>query len=191
MKNKLGMVLFGIAACLFWSSVALGAEQMYAGVQAGAVFLEDADTEGIDIEFDTGFGILGALGYDMGQLRLEGEFGYRENDVDRIEIFEVDGEASAVSLMVNGFVDFETQGTVTPFVGAGIGIANIEVELEGDDEDDTVFAYQLAAGLGLALTEVTTLDLSYRFFATSDPEFSGIESEYHSHNAMVGLRLAF
>ena len=41
------------------------------------------------------------------------------------------------------------------------------------------------------------IDLGYRYFATSDPEFDddlglgGFESEYKSHNVSLGLRMNF
>jgi len=45
--------------------------------------------------------------------------------------------------------------------------------------------------LGIALNKQLTLDVSYKFFATTDPEFDGAEAEYNSHNINVGLRIYF
>ena len=59
------------------------------------------------------------------------------------------------------------------------------------DADDTVFAWQVGAGIGYALTPQLTFDLKYRYFATSDPEFDGTEVEYASHNVYAGIRLHF
>jgi opacity protein-like surface antigen len=82
---------------------------------------------------------------------------------------------------------------VEPYVLVGIGAANVTLESDDldVDEDDTVFAYQAGAGLGFALTETITLFTGYRFFGTTDPEFEGVEAEYHSHNVEAGVRVEF
>ena len=177
----------------------------YASVTAGATFLADSDFEEegdtIEAEFDTGYNVGAALGYDFGPGRMEAEIAYRSNEFDKFTYQGVsvsgDGTASALSFMVNGYLDFKNQSAVTPFVTAGLGFANVDVddvEVAGvsvGSEDDTVFAYQLGAGLGIALNKEISLDLSYKYFATSDPEFDGTEAEYDSHNINVGLRFSF
>jgi len=57
--------------------------------------------------------------------------------------------------------------------------------------DDTVFAYQVGTGVSFAVNEKVSLDLNYRYFATSDPNFEGIETEYSSHNVYAGIRVSF
>lgn len=84
----------GGAALAAFASPSLGAEPgWYVSGQAGASFLNDADIEATDegitldgeIEHDVGFGVGGALGYDIGNgFRVEGEIGYRQNDLDEI-----------------------------------------------------------------------------------------------------------
>ena len=59
-----------------------------------------------------------------------------------------------------------------------------------------MFAYQLILGVSFASVEtlsVETLsvDLQYRYFATDDPEFDGVDAEYSTHNFMIGLRQSF
>jgi opacity protein-like surface antigen len=95
--------------------------------------------------------------------------------------------------MANVALDMATGTIVEPYVLAGIGAANVTLESDDldVDEDDTVFAYQAGAGLGSALTETITLFTGYRFFATTDPEFEGVEAEYHSHNVEAGVRVEF
>jgi len=102
----------------------------------------------------------------------------------------VSGEVDVLSFLVNCYYDIETGSPVTPFIGVGIGAANVDVE----DEDDTVFAYQASAGIGYAISDSTTLELGYRYMATSDPEFHAlgetIEAEVGSHNFYGGVRVA-
>lgn len=54
-----------------------------------------------------------------------------------------------------------------------------------------MFAYQVGAGVGYALTPQVTLDVKYRYFATADPDFDGTDMEYASHNIYAGIRLDF
>ena len=200
----------------------------YASLDAGTVFLKDSDVTSANplnnsnIEFDTGYGVHGALGHSWGGFRLEGEVSYRKNDLDIIEfdIFPgipvpIDGDVSALGFMANAWYDFNTGSPWKPFIGGGLGVARISVNdvaitsltLLGvsiplaapeplADDDDWVFAYQFGAGIGFEVTPTTTISLGYRYFATADPDFTGVgdvpfDAEYRSHNIEIGLRVSF
>lgn len=179
----------------------------YVSLSGGAVFLEDSDLEenGLEAEaeFDTGFLVSGAAGYAfdglaLGTFRTEIEIAYRQNDLDQLSALGVtvsggDAQVSALSGMANVALDVQTGTIVEPYVLVGIGAANLNLESDDldVDEDDTVFAYQAGAGLGFPLTETITLFAGYRFFGTTDPEFEGVEAEYHSHNVEGGVRVEF
>jgi len=179
------------------------AAESYVSGSIGLASVSDADIRGSEdsgeIEFDSGFAATGAYGQTLGQAgRLELELGYRNNDIDKVILdgvgtgSDTDGDVATISLMANAFYGLNNDSRFTPFIGAGIGIANIEADLEtGSEEDDTVFAYQVAAGASMAVTENLDIDLQYRYFATEDPEFDGLEAEYDSHNLMFGLTLYF
>ena len=100
---------------------------------------------------------------------------------------ELDADLTTLSLMANGYYDFETGSALKPFIGAGIGFANHDFE----DVDDTVFAYQFTLGAAYAVNETMDLDCAYRYFATADPDLDGIDADYGSHNISVGLRFKF
>lgn len=204
MKKKLAI----IAGC--WTILSAGAAQAapdtaYFAVAAGPTWLDDAtlsDASGsIDAEFDAGFGLVVALGHAFDAVRAEIELGYRKNDIDSFGAmgFSVpaSGDVTSKSVMANLYYDFTPEAQWSPFLGAGLGVARVEVDnaavmgIPLGNADDTVFAWQLMAGIGSKLTRSTTLDLSYRYHATSDPDFSGIEAEYDSHNIMAGIRVAF
>jgi opacity protein-like surface antigen len=171
-------------------------------VTGGAVFLEDSDLEanGLDAkaEFDTGFGVLGAAGYafddlGFGTFRLEAG-----SPIGRIHAFGMtasggDAEVSSLSGTVNAALDMALGTFVEPYVLVGIEAANLNLESDDldVDEDDTVFVYQAGAGLGFPVTEAITLFAGYRFFGTTDPEFEGVDAEYHSHNVVGGVRFEF
>ena len=182
----------------------------YFSFNGGLAMAVDADaTEpglpgGFTIESDAGFAGTVAMGFRVNpNIRFEAEFGYQQNDVDRMEYgwesIPLEGDTWSNSLLVNGYIDFFNNSPITPFVTAGVGGAYVELndfKVPGEwgpgyDADDTVFAWQVGAGIGYALTPQLTFDLKYRYFATSDPEFDGTEVEYASHNIYAGIRLNF
>ena len=142
------------------------------------------------------------MGYDSGNLRLEGEIGYRKNDYDKVGASgqtkgNTSGEVTSWDFMVNGYYDFETKTPITPYIGGGIGAAFLDsssvnaggITIRGGD--DWVFAYQLIAGAAYSFTESWMAQLEYRFFGTSDPTYGGTESQYMSHNLFLGIRFNF
>lgn len=167
----------------------------YVSGNFGMVSLNDstlsAGGASAELEFDTGFGFMAAIGNNFEGLRGEVELSYRTNDMDKVSgaiTGPANGDFSSLAVMGNLLVDLPLSESVRPFLGAGIGLANVDFD---GDEDDTVFAYQAIVGLGFPLTHVTTLDLQYRYFATEDPNFNGIEAEYQAHNFFAGLRFDF
>ena len=156
----------------------------------------------------------GALGYDFGAFRAEGEIAYRANDFDDASsgglTFPAEGDTSAISFMANGYYDFHSANSpLVPYIGVGLGFANVDTDfsvpflspLKLVDDSATVFAYQFMAGLGYNINPTTTLTFDYRYFATSDPDFSpgpgfipglpDIESEYSNHSFNLGARFMF
>jgi len=201
-----GVVCVFILLC----SPVFAAGDFYVTPQAGVVFLNDSDIPidgesiGISMGFDTGYGLGISAGYDFGIMRIEGEVGYRSNDFDTVSEqgseYSYPGDATALSLLFNCFVDFETGTGFTPYAGVGIGVAKVEFEFaEGSGrftDDDTVFAYQFVGGIGYPVAENIVLDISYRYFATADPSFNPPHSdvtgaEYGSHNIYMGVRFCF
>lgn len=134
--------------------------------------------------------------------RVEGEVAYRANNMDEAsylgESAKINGDASVLSFMGNGYYDFSNATAFTPYVGLGLGMAKIDVAIDDIswDESDTVFAYQIMVGGNFALTKQISLDAEYRYFGSQDPEFDDgeggtVEAEVRSHNLSVGLRILF
>jgi opacity protein-like surface antigen len=186
--------------------VGFGVSTSFAGTyisgNLGAVIVNDSDFDAGPLSgeftFDTGFGFVAAVGSSMQNGgRIEAELGYRKNDFDEVKVdglgkADIDGDISSLSGMGNAYYDFSTEGSFSPYIGAGLGFANIEADLDGiDSEDDTVFAYQFILGGSFASSETLSVDLQYRYFATDDPEFDGVDAEYSTHNFMIGLRQSF
>ncbi|MFH2219221.1 MAG: outer membrane protein [Pseudomonadota bacterium] len=213
MKRKYLIVLCCMFLVLFSSAVYASEPGPYLSVQGGVTFLDDITFSGpgtggvdVNVESNTGFGILGAVGYDFGMYRLEGELGYRKNDYDTMTnptgSAAAEGDQTVWSFMVNGIVDIENDTPFTPYFLLGLGWASLdvnEIKAAGDptasNYDDSTFAYQFGVGVGYAVTESVTLDLSYRYFATSDPSYDdpagAVDGEYSTHNIFFGARFAF
>ncbi len=186
----------------------------YISGHIGASWLSNADFEGsvpgirfsAEVEYDTGVHLGGAFGYDFGEFRVEGEFGYESHEFTKMTDLEIngipmgdvdaDGDIDAFILLLNGFYDIDTGTNLTPYVGGGIGFARLEIKdifvpgIVRGDEEDTVFAYQLAGGVAYEIAEKIAADLSYRFVATAEPGFDGQE-EYNSHNFLAAIRYFF
>jgi len=171
------------------------------------------DTYNDKVEFDVGVYTGGTAGFDFGLLRLEGELSYRYSDIESItdksvgEPFpNVDGNLGALSFMANAFIDLHNASPFTPYFGGGVGFAvlNLSDTFAGTgsqillypDGNETVFAYQLGAGLELAINRMLSLDLGYRYFNTDKASFEynstrSTKMKLESHNALVGLRMKF
>ncbi|MBU5637037.1 outer membrane beta-barrel protein [Geomonas sp. Red69] len=158
------------------------------------------------IKFDPGLNVGGALGFDFGMMRLEGEISYKDlqlnavTDRDTGERFRVaDGSVDTTAFMANAFIDLHNDSPITPYLGGGIGFAALHLNdvfsRAGDflyeADDQVVFAYQAGGGLEVALNRQLSLDLAYRYFGTSKASFINTEFEVQSHNATMGLRFKF
>lgn len=192
------------------STAAHCADGPYLGASIGFVMANDTDVDfngggSIDADFDNGYALAVAVGGNVqDNIRAEGEFSYQKIDLNKASATgwgssSVDGDLTIISLLANGYIDFKTNGPITPFLTAGIGIANADVSnviigntgyyIEGDDA--IVFAYQLGGGIGIAMDKQMTVDLKYRYFGTSEADFDAASADFTSHNLYVGLRMSF
>ena len=209
--RKFILILIG---CFFvaFPTTCLGATDWYGSMNAGVTFVSDSDItynepgfSGTEkLEYDTGYTFGLAFGKKMEQMRLEGEVSYGRNEVDSVDGISIPSgysiETSLLNFMFNGYYDFKSGSDLTPYITAGAGFSRVEADINlvpivDDNYDDTVFAYQLGAGVGYAMSEIMTLDFRYRFLGTADPEFSypggTAEAEIFSHNLTVGIHMAF
>jgi len=215
------LVIFSIPSL---SSAATGRPGPYFSGFLGASFARDDTVSGYDyfhntsysddkVSFDPGVYVGGTGGYDFGFLRLEGELSYRNANIDSVtfssgERFRnVDGDLGAFATMFNVFFDMHNPSRMTPYVGGGIGFATLHISdthgygnTQGysrlyDDSYDTVFAYQVGAGMDVAINSRYSLDIGYRYFITDKAKLDGnlITSDFRfeSHNALVGFKVKF
>ena len=211
MKNIIAIM----ALLIFPMTEARADESWYGSVGVDVGILSDAevnDPTGVlaalatEAVYDPGFGFSGALGYRWNKFRLEGELAYNVNDIDQLELLGVglsgNGDADSLAFMLNGWRDFSLTGPWSVNAGGGIGFATVslnDISVLGvplADDSDTVFAYQLGVGLGYAITRNAVLTVDYRFFGTTEPDFTDVSgasfsSEYYLHRIGVGVRLNF
>lgn len=193
--KKFIFVSFFTLLLVFSSSAYSAEEGWYMRGSIGPALLNDSDVTALsedNIEFDTGFFVNFAPGYDFGDFRLESEFAYQVNNVGKInKSFVKGGDVTNLSLLFNGYYDFLKGSAVRPYITAGIGIARVNAQIEADDDTDSVFAYKVGVGLSYKMSENVALDFGYRYFATSDIDVFGLKFSNSSHSILLGARYNF
>jgi opacity protein-like surface antigen len=127
--------------------------------------------------------------------------------------YDVDGDAHALFVLANLWLELPIDEAIRPYVGGGIGIGRLDLELEGTTPSATVgivddsswgFAFQLGAGVAFDITDNLAVDVGYRFKRIHDAEFeldadvtndpleaAEADVDYTSHNVLLGLRIGF
>ena len=201
------VILTSFALCPF--AVQAQGETFFYGSLSGLYSLPFdsslADSEGgvtteLEMEMTKGSGLLFAIGVgaDHG-FRGEVEIGYRKADVDKVLDLREVSDLVSLSLMTNGIYVMGT-GVLRSYIGVGVGfvkhdIAQFEQTEEGfafpeQSENDIVVGYQGMAGFILPL-KMAEIRFGYRYFATQDADFGGIDTSYGSHNFDAGLTFRF
>ncbi|MGB9082133.1 MAG: outer membrane beta-barrel protein [Desulfuromonadaceae bacterium] len=146
-------------------------------------------------------------GWNIEQIRIEAEMGYRSNGLSRIknskgQSADVSGTMTVKNLMINGYLDntdlLMNDVPVNIFItaGAGVAMATIStISYQGitlvESANDTQLAYQGGLGVGYELTKKITLDATYRYMWAAPFTFAGVKADYGSHNILLGARYAF
>jgi opacity protein-like surface antigen len=200
--------------------------QWYVELDGGAMIVEDLDfdigtaSDEASADMDKGFDFGGIVGYDFGSFRLEAEASYRQADADSVSVgtsglqsgatglaqsgtFAANGDASALSFMVNGLLDFGPDDGLQGFVGGGAGVARTDINLtvnsagpDALDDSDTGFAWQVLAGVRAPLTDNWDVGLKYRFFNADDVQLvdslgRDVETRFRSHSILGTLTYNF
>lgn len=193
----------------------------YVGAEVGWSGLQSFDSSGAPghIQFhdtpDQGFGGGGVAGYNFGRVRFEGELVFRRHEAGMLTVQpgstgfpKLSGTASpkgnitSLALMANALVDILPHNDWTPYLGAGVGgvrIALDDLQIKGTNfvnKSDLQLAYQGIVGVRYQVTENLAVNLDYRYFAATDPDFKDLagipfKTTYATHNAMLGLTYHF
>ena len=196
----------------------------YAGVKLGPVFVDSekfkAGNDLYKAGAEPGFNLAGQLGYDFGLFRLEGELGFQNADGDDFTLLNdpalgavlglnngdealLQGRRSALSGMVNGYIDLPTKSVWEAFVGGGLGIARVKNKslrvgtTELIDESEGSFAWQGMAGIRRAISDAIDLSLEYRYFQAANSSFPDnglartVRGGFASHSLLAGFTFKF
>lgn len=180
----------------------------YVGAIAGGVLADDLNIANQafpgNIEPKPGFALGVAAGFKLPYARMEAEFSYLRNSLNKVTADGKEiGASGAISnfvLLINGYLDFKNRTAFTPYLTAGIGASNFNIDsmpvkvggaYVTENANSVVFAYQLGAGVGFAVTDHWTIDLKGRYFATSDPELGKSKLKFKSSNIFLGARYSF
>lgn len=189
---------------------------LYASGQLGvrAIEQQTANAPGviIDGELDNGLYLAGAVGYKFKSdgigFRLEGEVAWRGGNLNNLNIngapVAVTGDGfSALSVMGNGYVDFNNGSAFTPYLGAGIGLARIKGDINAGanilNDTATVVAVQGIGGVDLAVTKNVSVFADLRYFKALDTRMTlngsagtgDIDVNYDAYTVGLGLRIKF
>lgn len=169
--------------------------QLYAGAYGGFdIGLDgdatDAGAPGIfTMDFGFGFGAF-AGGYVGQNMRIEGEIGYRANDLESFGGTLINGDVTSLAFMGNIYFDIPVQSVLTPYVGAGLGVADVEMTGFRTGKD-TVLAAQVMVGATIATSPNVSLTFEYRLFGTDEPNIGNFEFEYLHSGILGGIRATF
>jgi len=152
----------------------------YFSAHAGALWLRDMSTMGVDVNFDTGWGAFGALGYRFANnLALEAEFGYARANIDDISFgdtsFPVSGDVSQIPLLANAILHLPVADSFGFYFGGGGGVVRTNVSAESlarlpidIDSSGWNLALQAKAGVSFNVNQALSLNLGYRFLYGND-----------------------
>lgn len=159
----------------------------YVGARGGAVWANDTQftitgPALVANSYDLGF--VGSLfvGFEVPDLyhgigmRLEGELGYRQAEVDFHTVAGTPatsansfGSTDAFTAMANLYADY-TLGALRPFIGGGIGVGRVDFEGHGVtgnlgvmDNTENGFAWQVSGGVGYDVTADITVEAMVRY----------------------------
>jgi outer membrane protein OmpA-like peptidoglycan-associated protein len=205
-------LLIGAASALVLTAGVANADYdrdgWYVGLEGAWVSVPDSALLGSGlnpIEFDAGWGALGTVGYALSNSnwRIEGELGYRQNDVvATLGRTAIDGELTEWSMFVNAVYDFRfSSDRLGISVGAGIGMDDPRLEFGSVKAQSWEFAAQGLVGLTYRLTQHTDLMINYRYTWIRDADmtlsFVGLpvetesELELTKHSISIGLRYGY
>lgn len=152
MKKAISLLAVFLVAVM-WSTSGFSADKYVSG-SIGISWMSDTEIDNIDnpfqefqeindteLGFSSGLTLLGALGCDYGDYRVEGELGHQSNDVDELTAnaycskrgeadldVELDGDVTILSLLMNGYYDIHLGSGVELSPTVGVGVAQVSMD---------------------------------------------------------------
>jgi len=112
------------------------------------------------------------------------------------------GDSDTWAFMANAYYDFNKDGTISPYLGAGIGYASTNTVFSPSgvgvaDTDNSGLAYQGIAGINYNVSESWGVFLDYRYFVSDAEETelsllpATLDVENTAHLVSLGFRFNF
>jgi OOP family OmpA-OmpF porin len=205
------IVLIAASLTAFLATDAL-AQDTYVSGQVGLRAVEntsgDVTGSNLDAELGNGAYLSGAVGQHWGNWRGELEISSRGGQLDALLADGVDLGANgdgltSTALMANVFYDFASDGSFTPYIGAGIGMARVNADFQGTggtiDGSDSSLAFQAIGGVSWSLSDNMSLFADMRYFKATSADFtltaplgsSDVSFDYDGYTLGAGIRMRF
>ena len=151
MKKAISLLAVFLVAVM-WAAPGFSADKYVSG-NIGISWMSDTEVDDIigylpeyqgisdaELGFGSGLTLLGALGCDYGDYRVEGELGYQSNDVDELTAnvycrqgeadldIDLEGDVTILSLLMNGYYDIHLGGGVELSPTVGVGVAQVSMD---------------------------------------------------------------
>lgn len=213
MKEILILALLG--AAVLGAPGSAGAQEYYAALQLGYNVVVDGDQDApptASTSYDSRPAFAASFGYmDRDGLRIEGELGWRDNDLDQVSGADVAGRLTTLNLMVNILIERSFGGRgryggaspVRPYIGVGAGGGYFSMDYVTAlgaaavvDDQAFAWAWQGIAGLGFEISDSSILTLDYRYFTAENIGMTSaaavpFEIDTVHWTFMIGVRTVF
>ena len=147
------------------------------------------------------------LEYFRGEIQIT----YNDTDVDNLSVqgepSTAKGGLSMLAIMANGYVDWDLDVGIIPYVGAGIGYGKADFSARNRsgptqtevDDTDSVFVWNVMVGATVPVGQSLEFSLGYRYLASDDLRLAGrvgdeprrFDSEFDAHQILAGFRMNF
>ncbi|MEE8165651.1 MAG: outer membrane beta-barrel protein, partial [Myxococcota bacterium] len=164
------------------------------------------------IEPKPGYTVGAAIGMPFLKLfRAEIALNYRSSDINEMAVQPgargANGDISLFSAMANGYVDYDLDLGVVPYLGFGVGYGRLKLRADNRDarfairDKASVFVWNIMVGGTLPYSDTVDFTAEYRYLASSDFDFGSLssatdgtrtdsrfDSEYDAHELVFGMR---
>jgi opacity protein-like surface antigen len=196
MNKTIKWIAIGVNVCALKAVAAQPpACPWYLQVGAGPAFMQDVEDRNSSAKaaFNVGARFDVGLGYTINEhWSADFETGtiYSSlKDNSNVKFYQI-------PFIVDGIYKFPLKSAFTPYIGAGAGgvATRLSMDTAGSDTD-FAFAYQAQAGVTYSLSQNASIGLGYKFFGTTDHEWTtAITTKtkgLYTHSVILSFNWAF